>query len=373
MSRYINQHYLRPRRSRIWGASRLSKRDQLTSMFAGIDKDIEKIFFNLDQKSLHLLFKEYGRRYGKGAEEYARETFPKWKSGVTSLSVQTAERLLNFIPPYLSHDKRYEMIKKLRNHHREKWSFRSIVTTHDRWKLDVIPLVDELVKRSSEFRLPESLKRKATWLSNGDADVANRILASLELEETKVRSSNLEDEFKRIQFFVDQVPHTQIIRHSIGLPQGTINVVITPKKQTFIEKIFGGNKMTNQGEEERVANEEIQTALERLHKGGNLLDLEWNALTDEEKERLRKKVIEARFDLEVSRAKADQRFENAARDIAKTLQGLKALDESKGNYEVKSDFETASGKTSIRVKKDTNTAIIVVAIVIGIIILAMMR
>jgi len=99
---------------------------------------------------------------------------------------------------------------------------RHISTTHEEWKADVIPAVNELIKVSSDFKLPETLIQRAAWLANGDVDAANRILASLELEEAKVRANYLSVEFKRIQSLVDHMPHTQSIRHSIELPQGNI-------------------------------------------------------------------------------------------------------------------------------------------------------
>lgn len=232
MARYYGRQWS----GRNWGAYHVSQRQQLTNMFAGIDKDIQKIFFALNAQSLDALLKKYGSLHGKNAEKYARKTFPKWKSGQTALSGQTAERLLNLIPPYLPKNKKYELIKKLRNHYLRKLT-KHVSTTHDEWKIDVIPTVNELIKVSSEFKLPESLLQRAVWLADGDVDAANRILASVELEEAKVRANYLAVEFKRIQSLVDHIPHTQSIRHAIELPQGTINVVIEQEKQTLMQSI----------------------------------------------------------------------------------------------------------------------------------------
>ena len=83
----------------------------------------------------------YGQLHGKNAEKYARKTFHNWKSGQTTLSGQTAERLLNLILPYLPQNIKYELIKKLRNHYLQKQT-RHIATTHEEWKSDVIPAVN---------------------------------------------------------------------------------------------------------------------------------------------------------------------------------------------------------------------------------------
>jgi len=100
MARYYGRRWS----GKNWGAYHVSKRQQLTNMFAGIDKDIQKIFFALNDQSLDTLFKRYGQLHGKNSEKYARKTFPNWKNGQTGLSGQTAERLLNLWTSQLSLD-----------------------------------------------------------------------------------------------------------------------------------------------------------------------------------------------------------------------------------------------------------------------------
>ena len=139
------RYYRNPRRGGYWGAHHVSQRQKLSNMFAGIDKDIQIIFFRLNTQSLGTLFKKYGQLHGKNAESYARKTFLNWKTGETVLSGQTAERLLNLIPPYLPQNIKYELIKKLREHYLETQT-KHITTTHEKWKNDVIPEVNELIK-----------------------------------------------------------------------------------------------------------------------------------------------------------------------------------------------------------------------------------
>lgn len=368
----MGRYYGRRRSGRHWGSYHVSQRQQLTSMFAGIDKDIQRIFFGLNEQSLNTLFQKYGELYGKNAENYARKTYPNWKGGQTSLSGQTAERLLNLIPPYLSQNVRYELIKKLRSHYLRKQT-RHITTTHELWRNDVTPVVNEVFKISSDFALPDALKQRAAWLSGGDTDAANRILASLELEEAKLRANYLVVEFKRIQSLVDHIQHAQTVRHSIKLPQGTINVVIEQEKKTLMQSIFGGNKVKPDGNE-LVPREELQTALMEQQKRGSLLNLALDDLTPDQKRQLTQNVLDERFRLDVSQAEADQRFTNSTRDMGNTIRAVNSLEQSsKSDYEVKSSFETASGTTDIHVKKNNNTVIIIVAIVIGVIVLAMMK
>ena len=51
------------------------------------------------------------------AEQYARKTFPAWKSGKTNLSGQTMQRLVELVPPYLEPEQRMELVKTLVKKH----------------------------------------------------------------------------------------------------------------------------------------------------------------------------------------------------------------------------------------------------------------
>lgn len=368
MARYYHRRWS----GRDWAAYHVSQRQQLTNMFAGIDKDIETIFFNLNKTSLDALFLKYGKSYGDNAEKYARKTYAKWREGSTKLSGQTAQRLLNLIPPYLSKNIKYELIRKLREHYLPRHS-EYITTTQERWKNDVIPIVNKFMESSTTFELPDILKEKTTWLSDGDVDTANRMLASLEQEEAQIRSNYLSLEFKRIEALVEHIDNTQTVCHTIKLPQGEIGITIEQEKKSFVQSIFGVRKMKKTANE-LVLREDIKTALAKQQKRGSLLNLTLDDLSEEQKKQLTKKVINERMRLDVSQAEADQRFGNSTRDMANTIRAVNSLEQSsKSDYDVKSTFETASGSTDIHVKKNNNTVIIVVAVVIGIIILMLMR
>lgn len=301
-------YYNRYRRRTYWGAYQTSQRSQLTYLFAGIDKDIESIFLNLDRVSRESIFEEYGAEYGNSAERYARNTYPKWKSGETKLSGQTAERLLNLLPPFLSQAKRYELIRKLRDHYMKKMHTNEhVLTSHEHWKQDLLPVLNRVIERSSNFKLPDEIKARATWLSGGDADGAIKILTSVEQEEAKLRTAYLEVEFKRLEQYVNIVQNTETVSHIIDLPQGQIRVTIQQKKEPFINRILGGKKMSNDSRE-LVPREELERALVAQQSKGELLNLSFDDLTEKQKTALRERVLNEKFNLELSQQKADQRF-----------------------------------------------------------------
>ena len=364
----MSYYYRGYRRGRYWGAYHVSKRRHLTNLFGGIDQDIERAFFALSSSELEALFMVYGRQYGKSAEAYARRTYPQWKSGAVKLSGQTAERLLELLPPRLSKEQRYELIRKLRKHYLKRTN-EYVATPPETWRQRVIPAVEKVIRASRDFKLPQELYEKATWLTDGDTQAVHRILHSIEEEEARQRTAYLDAEFKRIEVFVANIKTTDSASHTISIPQGDIHVTIQKEKTTLLQSIFGSRGTTMSGNShELVSREELQKALVLQQSRGNLLKLTLDDLSENQKIELREKILEEQIGLDVSQAKADQRFHNSTRDMASTIQAVRSLEQSsKSDYEVRSTFETASGNTNITVKKNNNTVIIVIAVVVGII------
>ena len=109
-----------------------------------------------------------------------------------------------------------------------------------------------------------------------------------------------------------------------------------------------------------------------LAKQGSLLDEALSKLPKEQQEKLLSKALEKRLDLDEEGKRADLRYEASSRDMANTIHQVDALENStQSDYTVRAEYETASGKTNVEIKKSNNTVIIVIAIVIGVILLLM--
>lgn len=109
-----------------------------------------------------------------------------------------------------------------------------------------------------------------------------------------------------------------------------------------------------------------------LARQGSLLDEALAKLPKEEQERLIVKALEKRMDIDADAERADLRYRNSSVDMANTIRQLDALEKtSKSDYTYEAKYETASGRTTVEVKKSNNTVIIVIAIVVGIVILLM--
>jgi uncharacterized membrane protein len=109
-----------------------------------------------------------------------------------------------------------------------------------------------------------------------------------------------------------------------------------------------------------------------LAQPGSLLDEALSKLPKEQQEKLLSKAIEKRLDIDEEGKRADLRYRASSVDMANTIRQVNALEQStKSDYTVRAEYETASGKTNVEVKKSNNTVIIVIAIVIAIILLLM--
>jgi hypothetical protein len=107
-----------------------------------------------------------------------------------------------------------------------------------------------------------------------------------------------------------------------------------------------------------------------ISKPGNLLDATLAGLPPDQQAKILAKVAEKRVELDHSEKSADLRHRASTAGMVQTVQTVRALEaSSKSDYTVKADFETASGRTSVEVKKNNNTMIIVVAVVIAVIFL----
>lgn len=225
MSRYYRGYRRRSYSRSYWGYRNVSERDQLSAVAGGIDKDIERIFLELPSYKLESVLTRYGREHGGSALSYARKTYPKWKSGSVRMSGKVAERLLNLVPTVLDADTRFELVKKLRDAHRTKINKHVRCEPHE-WRAKVAPEVGELLASSSQFQLPESAVSRIKWLTDGDSQAAQRLLAAAEEEEAVARLQHLEREFRRVDVLLQNVQGQKTVTHTIQLPQGTVNVTI---------------------------------------------------------------------------------------------------------------------------------------------------
>lgn len=102
----------------------------------------------------------------------------------------------------------------------------------------------------------------------------------------------------------------------------------------------------------------------------SLLQVPVTDLSPQEKRELNQRILNEQISLDVKAEEAEKRFVNSSRDMARDVQFVRTLeDTTRGDYSVDARYETASGQTNVRIRRNTNTVYMVIAIVIGILVL----
>lgn len=106
----------------------------------------------------------------------------------------------------------------------------------------------------------------------------------------------------------------------------------------------------------------------------NVLDTELKNLTASERKELEKRVLHEQVNLDVKAKEADGKFIDSSRDMARDVQLVRGLEEStRGDYTVDGRYETASGETRVHVRRNNNMAMMVIAVVVGLVILILLN
>lgn len=204
--------------------------------------EIKSAFLNLDEDARDELFSDYGAIHGVSAERYARKTFPNWKSGATNLSGQTLERLIELVPPYLSPDQRFTILKHVVKQHKKNAPSRTIrinIKEPGQGFIELQSTLTEMSCTDALAHLPDSVMQAATWLYDDDITASRAMLAEAErLENDLIRANAARDiQLLRSTIYSGQV---QTANYTVEMPAGKIYVVAyTPSKCFVATACFG--------------------------------------------------------------------------------------------------------------------------------------
>ncbi|HUV59167.1 MAG TPA: hypothetical protein VMW09_03540 [Desulfatiglandales bacterium] len=178
-------YYHRPRRrygsyTRSIGHERalehIREAEELSRELGGTDKDVKKYFFSLPRHELKNVFDEYGRKYGRVKQEYAEQTFHKWKTGQVKVSGLVAGRLFNLLPPRMPLKDKYALVENLWKEYcpRSDKVLLIGVNADDQEIIDTIQ--SHLMNVVVNYQIPEPLQRRFNWLAAGDVNIKEQLL-----------------------------------------------------------------------------------------------------------------------------------------------------------------------------------------------------
>lgn len=348
MSRYLDQRpprHLSPEQRREW---HVEQRRRLSADFGGIDRDVEQAFYDLPEAARDELLREYGRRWGRLAEEYARETFHLWRTGRRRMSGQTARRLLELVPPRLPLEQRLELIRRLRAkriHLRRK-----VRVTPADWRPRVEAAVAAIVAHGRVSRLPEDLVRLASWLADEDRASLRPLLLRVEEAEARLRADCLAREYPVLAALAGEVRRRGgRAVHTLELPTGSVVVEFQAEDSPAASLSL---RLPSGGRAQPMERKDPDTSL--APRADSLLDQDLEALPEEERDALRRSILEQRLRLDTEARSAEQRFAASVRDMQAAVDFAGAMNELDRDFEIRAQFRTGSGQTEVRVSHTPN-------------------
>ena len=230
--------YYRNWRSRGSGYGPSSKYSVLQNMFGAAVGEIRGAFLALDDDALDELLSDYGSMHGEPAEKYARATFPKWKLGSTKLSGQTMERLVELVPPYLSSEKRFEILQKVLEKNKPSGlALRTIIKINvEEPALGFAEMSEALFKMSHEkvlAHLPGAVMKAASWLYDDDITAARAMLAEAERKENDIVRASARKEIELLQRTI-QSGQVKAATYSVQMPAGRLSIVAYSPSKCFV-------------------------------------------------------------------------------------------------------------------------------------------
>jgi hypothetical protein len=220
-------------RYRSQGPSKFSK---LASLFGGMVEQIRVAFLHLEDDALEELFEDYESAHGKSAATYAKKAYPKWKSGATKLSGATMERLVELVPPYLSPEQRFELVRELLKRHQKGVPTQVVrinVQDHAEGFAQLDKVLASMTHEASLAYLPERVLSAAQWLADDDVTAARAMLAEAERRENDLIRASAAKEIALLRRTIES-GQVKSASYYVTLPSGNLSVVAYKPSACFI-------------------------------------------------------------------------------------------------------------------------------------------
>lgn len=213
--------------------------EDLSRRLGPIVNDVQQAFFNLPPQFLEQLFGAYTRMYGEAPGQYARTTFGQWRNGTRRMSGQTAKRLLDLVPRFLTVSQRYDIVRKLCVYHTPKLNRSISLQVDDQSTSKNLSALQVSVAEFSQDQplkaIPENVLTTVKWLNNEDVTAARALLAEVDAHiaanirrVAMVELGRLEEIMRRGEITTSS--------HRIEFPNGTLSVHFSTP--TFLGKVW---------------------------------------------------------------------------------------------------------------------------------------
>lgn len=240
--RYNKRKY-RSWRSRDYSPSKYSV---LVSLFGDAVGDIKQTFLALEDEALDALLEDYSDMYGDAAGKYARNTFPKWKTGATTLSGQTMQRLVQLVPPYLSPEQRFTLLQKVLKCNKPSKPYKSIrinVKEPTEGFAELYLALASLQHDDVLAHVPERVMQAASWLYDDDITAARAMLSEAEGRENDIVLASATREVALLRRTIES-GQVKSANYSVQMPSGKLSVVAYEPSKCFVATVCFGDDST---------------------------------------------------------------------------------------------------------------------------------
>jgi hypothetical protein len=202
---------------------------QFEREMGGTVSDVKKYFFSLDSAAIDAVFSAYGREYGALPEDYARQKFPRWKSGSTKMSGLVAKRLFAFLPPRMPLATKLELAGNVWRHFGTSSSRHYTVGPNADPHLVIDRIRETLTAVIRDYNIPENVKNRFDWLAGGDVSVKEHLLNYFRQMDKNIAANSLNEQLPVLQAQMrDHSGHTGSIHTKIQIHKHSAEIWIDP-------------------------------------------------------------------------------------------------------------------------------------------------
>ena len=193
----------------------------------GTDADVKAYFFSLSDSVLDEVLSAYGKATTPEAESWARQTFPRWKSGATQMSGLVAQKLFALLPPRMPPAKRLELAENIW----QQFGPRSVSKFTVGPNADVKAVLDAVYARLDTaieaYQIPEEIRARFEWLSAGNMKVKELLFNYFLAMERKIASEKLQQELPVLQKQMREYGNKTVsIRTTIDIQRHSVIIYI---------------------------------------------------------------------------------------------------------------------------------------------------
>lgn len=164
----------------------VAEAEAFASETGGADRQVKDYFFGLRPDELRDVLREYCRRHGEKARDYAEETFPAWRSGRRRMSGMVAQRLFDLLPPRMPVARKLSVAEQLWHHMGPRSRKTIVVGPGDDAAAVLRHIASHIERVVVKHRISTDFEKRFNWLAGGDVDVKQMLLNHVEQQEKKL-------------------------------------------------------------------------------------------------------------------------------------------------------------------------------------------